>query len=250
MNKYFFEELNKTGVAVAFFTPKGNGGWDYDDADSLAHYEALAADFNITTEQIVRTKQTHTSVVKCVNATNGGEGVCKPFGTMGFDGMITNTPGLMLCTKEADCVPVYILDPVKKAIAMVHSGWRGTVGQISVDAINKMITEYGCEPQDLLVGIGPRICAKCYEVSGDLLKPFADKYTTEEMEKLFIPEEGKEGKYLLDLKQAIEFSVLKAGVKMENIFDCGYCTYHDDKFDSYRLEGGTDNRMLTGIILK
>lgn len=249
MELYFVDELNKTGLVKAFYTPKGNGGWDYPDQPSLKRYEELAANFGITTEQIVRTKQTHTSAVKAVDIANGGEGVCKPFGVMGFDGMITNTKDLMLCTKEADCVPVYLVDPIQKAVGMVHSGWRGTVGQISVAAVELMKKKYGCNPQDILVAIGPHICSKCYEVSQDLYVPFAEKYSAKEMAIIFPPKEGKLGKYILNLQKAIEISVLKAGVLPEHFFGAHFCTYHDGLFDSYRLNGGQDTRMLTGIML-
>jgi len=249
MKLFYLNEFNQTGLVSAFYTPKGYGGWDYPDEPSLQRYEELAACFGISTEQIVRTKQTHTSAVKAVAAENGGEGVCIPFGAMGFDGMVTNTRKLMLCTKEADCVPVYLLDPAKKAIGMVHSGWRGTVGQISVQAIKLMQDKYACNPKDILIGIGPHICRECYEVSEDLYAPFAEKYNAEEMKQLFIPEQGKPHKYLLNLQKAIELSVLKAGVLPEHFFKANYCTYHDGLFDSYRLNGGQDTRMLTGIML-
>lgn len=249
MQKMFFEALNKNGVATAFYTPKLETTWGYEQPAALKAYEELARDFNISTAEIVRTKQTHTSCVKTVNQENGGEGVAKPFGALGFDGMITNSEKLMLCTLEADCVPVFLLDPVRRAIGMVHSGWRGTAGQITAAAITLMENSYGCRPENILVGIGPHICATCYEVSADLYAPFAEKYSETELEKLFQPENGKEGKYLLNLQEAIRITALKAGVLPHNFYYCGHCTFHEDIFDSYRKNGGKDYRMLTGIML-
>jgi len=250
MNKLFFEELNELGLVIAFYTQKGCGSWHYEDADALQNYEALGKELGIQASSMVRTKQTHTACVKAVDASNGGEGVCKPFGAMGFDGMVTNTKGLLLCTLEADCVPVYLVDPIAKAIGMVHSGWRGTAGQISVQGIKLLQERYGSKPENIIVAVGPHICADCYEVSADLYAPFAERYTSKEMEQIFVPEPGKADKYLLNLQEAIKCSVLKAGVLEKNFVKAHYCTYHDNLFDSYRLNGGQRARMLTGIMLK
>lgn len=248
MKKIFLEQLLATGKVTAFYTTKEEGYWHYDVEDGPRQYKELAEDLGITTSQMVRTKQTHTNGVKLVDMSNGGEGVDRDYGASGFDGMITNTKDLLLCTLEADCVPVFILDPVQEAIANVHSGWRGTVGQISANAIMLMQEKFGSKPEDMLVAIGPCICGDCYEVSEDLLPPFAEKYTAEEMAKLFAPKPNN--KYLLDLKQAIKFTVTKLGVKPENVIDSGYCTYHQDLFDSHRKNGGKNLRMLSGIMLR
>lgn len=72
--------------------------------------------------------------------------------------MITDTPGVMLCTFYADCVPLYFVDPVHRAIGLSHSGWRGTVGKIGKVTIEKMQEEFGSDPKEMLTAIGPSIC--------------------------------------------------------------------------------------------
>ena len=249
MQKIIFEELTKENLSLAFYTTARQGSWQFEAEASRAAYEELAGELGIATSGIVRTKQTHTSCVKLVGAANGGEGVCRDYGPTGYDGMITNTPGLLLCTLEADCVPVYLLDPVARAVGMVHSGWRGTVGKIAVQGIRLMQESFGSQAQDIHVGIGPHICASCYEVGAELLLPFGDAFTGDEMKQIFRPEQGKPGKYLLNLQQAIRLSVLKEGILAEHFHSCGLCTYEDLRFDSYRRAGGTELRMLTGIML-
>lgn len=248
MNKILFEELNKTAGVYAFFTPKDIGSWNYTKHDGEALYRQLADDMQLSADAFVRTKQTHTSCVKVVDATNGGEGCIKDFANNGFDGMITKAKKLVLCTVEADCVPVLLADPVQEVIGNVHSGWRGTVGQISGNAVKLMQERFATNPRDIFVGIGPCICGACYEVSQDLLVSFAEVYSEEEINQLFIAKDN--GKYLLDLKKAIKLTLIKAGVKPENIFDCGFCTYHQDLFDSYRKNGGKDLRILSAIMMK
>ena len=80
---------------------------------------------------------------------------------METDGMITNVPGICLVTFYADCVPLYFVDPVKKAIGLSHSGWRGTVGKIGKVTVEQMQKTYGSDPKDILAAIGPSICQDC-----------------------------------------------------------------------------------------
>lgn len=243
-----FEALKQAGNIEAFFTPKETGTWNINQPDGPELFKELAQDMGITPKQIVRTEQRHTPNVKVVDMTNGGEGVINPYANNGFDGMITNCKELMLCTVEADCVPVLLYDPVKQVIGNVHSGWRGTVGQISGNAVQLMQERFGTEPADVVAGIGPCICGQCYEVSEDLVGPFAAVYSEAEVKELFLPKGN--GKYLLDLKKAITMTLVKAGVKVENIHDSGYCTYHEDLFDSYRKNGGLKLRILSAIMMK
>lgn len=243
--------LEETGLVTAFFTYKTASVWKNQGdlaIKTMENYQNLSIQLGISPEKIVRSDQTHTSRVKLITKENAGEGVTRPLSDSDYDGMITNEPGLLLATVEADCVPVYLLDPVKKAIGMVHSGWRGTAGKISVNAVKMMSEAFGSHPQDILAYTGPCICADCYEVSEDLLPPFAENYSSEQMAAFFKEKGG--GKYLLNLPLAIKISLTEAGLMPENICHSGLCTLHDDRFCSYRRDHDPLQRMLTAIILK
>ena len=86
------------------------------------------------------------------------------------DGLITNEPGLCLTTFYADCVPLFFVDPVHKAIGLSHSGWSGTVGKMGQETLLRMKEEYGTEAEDVFAAVGPSICQDCYEVSEDVIE--------------------------------------------------------------------------------
>jgi YfiH family protein len=86
----------------------------------------------------------------------------------GVDGHATSLPGLLLTASVADCVPVFLVDPRRKAIAMVHSGWRGTAAGITERAIALLTGELRASPDDLLLHCGPAICGRCYEVGPEV----------------------------------------------------------------------------------
>ncbi len=249
------EPLEKTGLVNTFFTTKEDTHWKQGTPKMEENYENLAGQFGLTTKDLVGVNQTHTANVKAVTKENGGETILFPEQETGFDGMTTNVPGLLLCTKQADCVPVYLLDPEKKAIAMIHSGWKGTAGLISPNGVRLMEETYGSRPENILAALGPCICGDCYEVSDDLVEPFAKNFSKDKIEKIFLPGK-KEGKYYLNLPLAIRLSLMAAGLKDENIFDSPFCTLHAKEadgrpaFPSYRRDHDDVERMLTGIMLK
>ena len=225
-----------------------DGIWKYGEEGALENYEALASLFAITPSRIVHVKQTHTAAVRIVTAKDGGDEVLRPESVAGFDGMITQEANLLLCTLQADCVPLFLLDAKRHAVGMVHSGWKGTANQIGVNALRLMRDAFGCEMPDIRVAMGPCICGDCYEVGEDLLEPFSIYYSATERETFFRPLE-KEGKYLLDLPAAIRIALRREGVPDENIAGPFACTYHDDAFASYRKDKDPSARMLTGIML-
>lgn len=92
----------------------------------------------VNVEDMVLSKQTHTTNVRVVTAEDKGKGVMRERNYTDVDGMITNVPGICLVTSYADCVPLYFVDPVKKAIGLSHSGWRGTVGKIGKNTVQLM----------------------------------------------------------------------------------------------------------------
>ncbi len=253
MNYSTIPFLDNTNLVKTICTQKGadqnDGIWKYGEEGAIQNYEELAGLFGISLSDIVHVKQTHTAAVRIVTGKDGGEEILRPESVSGFDGMITNEKNLLLCTLQADCVPVFLLDPVQKVIGMVHSGWKGTANQISVNAVRLMKEGFGCRPSDILAAMGPCICGDCYEVGEDLLEPFSAFYSEEERACFFHKRE-QEGKYLLDLPKAICIALEREGLKKENISKPISCTFHDDLFASYRKEKEPAARMLTGIMLK
>lgn len=248
MDLFRFETIESTGIAGAVYTPKGYGSWTISNPDSLSNYELLSLQTGIAPSRMIRTDQKHTADVRVVTEADAGNGVVRPYEWSACDGMITNVRNLMLCTVEADCTPVYLLDPVHMAIGMIHSGWRGTAARISTNAISLMEQTYGTRAGDMIAAIGPCICRDCYEVSEDLIEPFREGFGAETADTFFTPKGG--GKYLLDLKSAVRKTLELSGVRPENIEDSGYCTCHDGMFYSWRKDQDASVRMLTAIWLK
>ena len=252
--KYFsIPQLEKNGKVKTLFTSADTSEWNFEDAKARENFIALGRELGLTPEQMVKSKQTHTNIVKVVNRKNGGDGILRPLDeSQPYDGLITNEKNLLLCTVEADCVPVYFYDPVKEVIAMVHSGWKGTVKKISEVTIKKMESSFGCRPQDLLVAIGPHICKDCYEVGADVFEEFSRSFDQQDLQKIFI--QKNQEKYLLNLQEAVRMTLTGNGVPASNIFSAGICTLHSKiqgySFCSYRRTKSKTERMLTAIMMK
>ena len=254
MEYFGLPAFDKTGLVKTIYTTSKNTIWKYGEKGSLENFTELGQSLGLVPENMVKTIQKHTSKVRVVTEENRGEGVVRPIcgivdgeeATEGYDGLITNEKKLLLCTVEADCVPVYLLDTEKKVIGMVHSGWKGTVKKISKVAINKMINAFGCNVENILVGIGPHICKDCYEVGKDVFDEF--KSNNFNLKQIFI--EKNDEKYLLNLEEAVKLTVMECGVPEKNISSAGYCTLHsEEKFCSYRRTKSSSDRMLTAIML-
>ena len=252
--KYFsIPQLQNNGRVSAFFTTSMDTAWNYEDDLAHENFLALGQQLGIGLENIVKSKQTHTDIVKVVNRKNIGDGILRPIDeTNAYDGLITNEKNLLLCTVEADCVPVYFYDPVKEVIAMVHSGWKGTVKKISEVAIKKMRDTFSCDTQNLLVAIGPHICKDCYEVGQDVFEEFRQSFDSQELDKIFTRKNQE--RYLLNLEQAVKITLVKNGVPEKNIFSTGVCTLHSQiegySFCSYRRTKSKTERMLTAIMMR
>ena len=241
------EQLNNTGLVTAIYTTIKDNAWKYGKDGALDNCRRLAEDLKISTDYMVMISQKHTDRIKKITLANKGEMVTYPTDDNMYDGMITNERNILLCTLEADCVPVYLLDPVNKAIGMVHSGWRGTAANISVNAVNLMRECYNSRPENILAAIGPCICASCYEVGEELVEDFSRNYNNDELKKIFINHKGD--KFHLDLKQAIIISLERIGVKAASIYDTGICTKESPDLCSWRRDNPVMRSMLTGLML-
>ncbi|RHQ02569.1 peptidoglycan editing factor PgeF [Roseburia sp. AM51-8] len=192
-----------------------------DETAVLENYRRVAQALGTSIDQIVTSDQTHTTNVRPVGKEDLGKGITRPRDYKDVDGMVTDQPGVLLATFYADCVPLYFVDPVHKAIGLSHSGWRGTVGRMGQATVEAMERSFGSQPKDLLCAIGPSICQDCYEVSRDVAEAFIFAFPTHEKEIL---QAGALGKYQLDLWKANEIVLTEAGVLKEHIDLAGLCT--------------------------
>lgn len=177
----------------------------------------LARALGVRVEDFTYTHQTHTTNVAVVREEDRG----KRF--METDGMVTDVPGICLVTFYADCVPLYFVDPVHRAIGLSHSGWRGTVKRMGQVTLERMKEAYGTKPEDVFAAIGPSICQDCYEVSGDVIEEFRENFSEFVWSQLFYEKEN--GKYQLNLWRANQIVLTEAGVEAQNIAVTNLCTH-------------------------
>lgn len=164
------------------------------------------------------------------------------------DGMITNVPGVVLSTFAADCIPILLCDPIKRAIGVVHAGWKGTVQMIADKAITELVKNYGTVPADCLAVIGPGIGPDCFEVDSRVKAIWQEKFS-------FYPEVVRAGnaedKYFIDLWQTNKRQLIERGLKPDNIAVAEVSTFfRTDLFYSYRAEAGKTGRYAGLICLK
>ncbi len=205
-----------------------------DTKENLAeNVRRVSAAFHTSPENIVTTTQEHTTCVLRVGKEDGGTGFVRPRFSEGVDGLITNEAGITLFTFFADCVPILLCDPIKKAVGSVHSGWRGTVGKIAAVAVEKMAAEFGTNPMDVHAAIGPHIGKCCFAVDSPVYEAFLTAFPQNDG-CVF---EKKDGKYYIDLSLAVEETLKAAGVgHISNMHTCTSC--NDTEFFSHRKTGG------------
>ena len=228
----------KGGVSTGIFSSMNLNFKRGDDPDAvLENYHRMAAALNMRVEDMVLSDQTHTTNVRVITEEDRGKGILKPQDYSDVDGMITNVPGIVLVTSYADCVPLYFVDPVRKAIGLSHSGWKGTVGHIGQKTVWKMHEVYGSEPKDIVAAIVPSICQSCYEVSDDVAEAFRANFTADEAADILL-DKGN-GKYQLDLWKANWYVLTDAGILPEHLSVTDLCTAcHPDLLWSHRKTNG------------
>lgn len=228
----------KGGVSTGIFSSMNLNFKRGDDPDAvMENYRRMAAALNMRVEDMVLSDQTHTTNVRVITEEDRGKGILRPQDYSDVDGMITNVPGIVLVTSYADCVPLYFVDPVRKAIGLSHSGWKGTVGHIGQKTVWKMHEVYGSEPKDIVAAIGPSICQSCYEVSDDVAEAFRANFTADEAADILF-DKGN-GKYQLDLWKANWYVLTDAGILPEHLSVTDLCTAcHPDLLWSHRKTNG------------
>ena len=201
-----------------------------DDPENIReNFRRLAASVGFEAKKIVMSHQMHTTNVLQVGMKDfksSDEGVRV---WTDADGFITDEPGILLTTFYADCVPLYIVDPVHHAIGLSHSGWRGTAAKMGKVTVEHMQKAFHSNPSDLIAAIGPSICQNCYEVSSDVAEQFPEQVTRPH----------GEGHALLDLTEANRLIFLEAGIPSSQISVSNLCTAcNQQMLFSHRASGG------------
>ena len=200
------------------------------------NFRRICGAIGVDEEKLVFGCQTHSANVRVVTAADAGKGILRQRDYTDVDGLVTNVPGLPLCTLYADCVPLLFLDPVKGVVGCSHAGWRGTAAAIGRRTVEVMQETYGSRPADILACIAPSIGPCCYEVDEAVAEPVR-KLTTPSGDPVLFPKGN--GKYQLDLWELNRQLLLGAGILPERIEVGRVCTCcHSDLLFSHRATAG------------
>ncbi len=155
------------------------------------------------------------------------------------DALISDVPGVTLAVRTADCLPILMADPRHRAVAAVHAGWRGAVGEIAVATLEVMRERFGTRSEELAVAIGPGIGGCCYEVGPEVAARFAP----------YFPErDDLSGGARIDLAETIRRQLRRPGGSVGQIDPSGLCTRClAGWFHSYRRDGEAAGRMVAAI---
>ncbi len=237
-----FPLLEQTGIVRHLFSTRAGGvsegiyssmNLSYTRGDRKEavdeNFRRIAAVLGCRVEDIVCSDQTHTVNLRVASRADGGKGIVRPRDYTDVDGLLTDEPGLVLATFYADCVPLYFVDTRRRAVALAHSGWRGTVARMGRCVTEKMREVYGTDPADIVAAIGPSICQECYEVGEDVAEAFAAEFRGDGQADEILSGKGK-GKYQLDLWRANEIVLAEAGIPAEQIQVTDLCTCHNSSY--------------------
>lgn len=259
---YFsFPILENTGLVKQGFSTKMGGvsegkyatmNFTYTRGDNPEHvtenYRRMAKALGVDVEKMVLSYQTHTTNVRLVTESDAGKGIFKEREYKDVDGLITNVPGITLVTFYADCVPLYFLDPVHKAIGLSHSGWRGTVQRMGEVTVKRMGEAFGSRAEDIIACIGPSICRSCYEVGAEVIQEFQRGFEQRYWKELYTNKEN--GKYWLDLWKANEIILLETGIRKENLEITDICTHCNSEYlFSHRTTGNERGNLAAFLSL-
>jgi len=235
------------GISGEPFNTLNMGFLTDDDWETVKENRRLfAQSLGIPLENIVAANQVHGDKIFKAGTSDRGRGAIEQnTAVKETDALITNEPGVALIAFYADCVPIMFLDPVLKAIAIAHAGWKGTVLNITRKTVEKMGEAYGCQPQNILVAICPSIGPCHYEVDTPVISQFQNNFN--KWEKILKLKPG--GKAQLNLWEANRLQLLDSGILDRHITVSEICTYcHPEILYSYRYENGKTGR-LAGIIM-
>lgn len=210
------------------------------------NYQILCRELNLNKNNIVRPYQKHTNEIKSITQKETKFLEYNPNYLDNTDGLITNHKNIILSTTNADCILFLLFDPVKKVIANIHSGWRGTLQEIVINTVQKMQANYQSNPSDIICCICPSIRVCHFEVDTDVKDLFYNKFKYLPNITNIIKPQGN--KYHIDTILLNKTLLLNIGLKEKNIIDSHICSVcHADQINSYRVQ--KENYHLSTAII-
>jgi YfiH family protein len=254
LSLYYFSNLD-TLHGVSHFVSGRKGGVSTGEVGELnmsfsvkddirnvqSNRSIIAETLGVPLSNLVIPEQEHTANIAIVDQ-NNFQNIFK-----NTDALVTNTSGILIAVMSADCIPVLICDPVRKVVAAIHAGWRGTMSGIVSKTIAVMQKEFHSDSSKLIAGIGPGICQDKYEVGEEVIYATKKNYADTEGILKF---DKHTNKAKLDLWEANRKQLLAAGIKEDSIEVAGICTYSNpDTFFSAR-RSANEGRFSAGIMIQ
>jgi len=228
------------GVIAAFSRQPQNMSFKHGDTqNSLANRQGFLSSLGIAYRDLACANQVHEDAVACVRQEDKGKGALDHQDAFSqTDALITRERDVPLAVFTADCLSVFLYDPVKQVAGVAHAGWRSSRKRIVEKTARLMAKEFNSQAIDIMAGFGPAIGPCCYEVGAEF-RDYFDYGITQ-----------RQGKYYLDLAQVNRSQLIEAGLKEENISSRASCTFCSKDFFSYRRQGSSCGRMMSVIMLK
>lgn len=254
----FFRDINivthgfTTRVGGNSQTPYQSLNMGYTVGDNsimvLENRKLVAKALEFPIENLVAAKQIHQDKIAIVTQKDAGKGALTYVDALDdTDALITAEKNIPLSTYYADCVPIFILDPIAPAIGLAHAGWKGTVLKIGAKTIAKMTEAFGTKAKNCWVAIGPSIGPCCYQVDETVWRNFQNNFLNGgSFFQNSIP-----GHWQLNLWEANKFCLIEEGVPKNQIISSNICTAcNTNLFFSHRKEKGLTGRMAAFMMLK
>ena len=235
------------GVSEGMWASLNLGVGRGDDPDHVReNYRRFFAAIGGSGKRFAMTNQVHGAAVRTITTADLHTDLYEKVGYEA-DGLMTDLPGAALVVYTADCIPILFYDPVRRCVAAVHAGWRGTAAGIATAAVDRMKHVYGSRPEDSLAAIGPGIGPDCFETHEDVPNAMTAALGTGVLHHITIKENGK---FAVDLKAINVMRLEHAGLDPEHIAVSPLCTAcHPDKFWSHRRLGTNRGSMAAVIQL-
>lgn len=212
--------------------------------DVINNRDRICKKLGYSIDSLVAMKHVHSTNVHVISSSDKGKGA-KDWsdGLQDTDCVVTNMKDVILFSATADCSVSILFDPRQNVLGICHAGWKGVRDNIIANTIFKMENQFKCSRGDIIVGIGPAICSKCYDLKEEVADGFERQFSGKSRDIL---RRGADGKRYLQISKAIEAQLISSGIKGDHIEDSGLCTscmVHE--FYSYKKENEMTGR--TGI---